>query len=196
MAFKYAMTQALGFGVLQSRENGLKTEKVWDLLCFIQMRGFGFSIALTKQQPHTVYCIYAPLNAEHEYAYDAGAIVVYLRGMKNRQISHLKKTIITPFRASLQQLPDRGAVCYKRKKALDVCIVKGTVATRCRRFAYLSTTKLIRYRSRSKFFAKNFQSLPRWRIPPSSVRLFAHQQGLFSLAGILRLILSEKAWIW
>ena len=87
--------------VLQSRENGLQIDKVWDLLCFIQMRGLGLPIPPTKQQPHTIYCIYAPLNAEHEYAYDVGAIVVYLRGMKNRQISHLKKTIITPFRASL-----------------------------------------------------------------------------------------------
>ena len=119
--------------VLQSRENGLKTEKVWDLLCFIQMRGFGFPIALTKQQPHTVYCIYAPLNAEHEYAYDAGAIVVYLRGMKNRQISHLKITIITPFEPRYSNRPC-GAVCYKLKKALDVSIVKGTTATLCRRF--------------------------------------------------------------
>ena len=122
------------------------------------MRGFGFPIALTKQQPHTVYCIYAPLNAEHEYAYDAGAIVVYLRGMKNRQISHLKKTIITPFEPRYSNRPD-GAVWYKRKKALDVCIVKGTAATPCRRFACLSTTKLIRYCSKSKFFTKNFQSI-------------------------------------
>ena len=119
------------------------------------MRGFGFPIALTKQQPHTVYCIYAPLNAEHEYAYDAGAIVVYLRGMKNRQISHLKKTIITPFEPRYSNRPC-GAVCYKRKKALDVCIVKGTAATLCRRFDGLSTTKLIRYRSKSKFFTKKF----------------------------------------
>ena len=147
---------------------------MWDLLCFIQMRGLGFPIALTKQQPHTVYCIYAPLNAEHEYAYDAGAIVVYLRGMKNRQISHLKITIITPFEPRYSNRPC-GAVCYKRKKALDVCIVKGTAATPCRRFACLSTTKLIRYCSKSKFFTKIFQSLLRWRIPPSSVRLFAHQ---------------------
>ena len=144
--------------VLQSRENGLKTEKVWDLLCFIQMRGFGLPIPPTKQQPHTVYCIYAPLNAEHEYAYDAGAIVVYLRGMKNRQISHLKITIITPFEPRYSNCPC-GAVCYKRKKALDVCIVKGTAATPCRRFACLSTTKLIRYCSKSKFFTKNFQSI-------------------------------------
>ena len=136
--------------VLQSRENGLKTEKVWDLLCFIQMRGFGFPIALTKQQPHTVYCIYAPLNAEHEYAYDAGAIVVYLRGMKNRQISHLKKTIIIPFEPRYSNCTG-GAVCYKRKKALDVCIVKGTAATLCRRFDDLSTTKLIRYCNKSNF---------------------------------------------
>ena len=35
--------------VLQSRENGLKTEKVWDLLCFIQMRGFGLPIPRIKQ---------------------------------------------------------------------------------------------------------------------------------------------------
>ena len=97
------------------------------------MRGFGFPIALTKQQPYTIYCIYAPLNAEHEYAYDAGAIVVYLLGMKNRQISHLKKTIITPFEPRYSNRPD-GAVCYKLKKALDVCIVKGTAATPCRRF--------------------------------------------------------------
>ena len=89
-------------------------------------------------------------------------------------MSHLKETIITPFEPRYSNRPD-GAVCYKRKKALDVCIVKGTTATLCRRFAGLSTTKLIRYRSKSKFFAKNFQSLPRWRIPPSSVRLFAHQ---------------------
>ena len=97
------------------------------------MRGFGLPIPRTKQQPHTVYCIYAPLNAEHEYAYDAGAIVVYLRGMKNRQISHLKITIITPFEPRYSNRPD-GAVCYKQKKALDVCIVKGTAATLCRRF--------------------------------------------------------------
>ena len=89
-------------------------------------------------------------------------------------MSHLKETIITPFEPRYSNRPD-GAVCYKRKKALDVSIVKSTAATLCRRFAGLSTTKLIRYRSKSKFFAKNFQSLPRWRIPPSSVRLFAHQ---------------------
>ena len=122
------------------------------------MRGLGLPIPPTKQQPHTIYCIYAPLNAEHEYAYDAGAIVVYLRGMKNRQISHLKITIITPFEPRYSNRPD-GAVCYKQKKALDVCIVKGTAATLCRRFAYLSTTKLIRYCNKSKFFAKNFQSI-------------------------------------
>ena len=73
-------------------------------------------------------------------------------------MSHLKKTIITPFEPRYSNRPD-GAVCYKRKKALDVCIVKGTAATLCRRFACLSTTKLIRYRSKSKFFAKNFQSI-------------------------------------
>ena len=116
------------------------------------MRGFGFPIALTKQQPHTVYCIYAPLNAEHEYAYDAGAIVVYLRGMKNRQISHLKKTIITPFEPRYSNRPD-GAVCYKRKKALDVSIVKSTTATLCRRFAGLSATKLICRLPKSKFLS-------------------------------------------
>ena len=87
---------------------------------------------------------------------------------------HLKKTTTTPLQASLYQLPG-GAVCYKLKKALKVCIVKSTAATLCRRFAGLSTTKLIRYCNKRKFFAKNFQSLPRWRIPPSSVRLFAHQ---------------------
>ena len=122
------------------------------------MRGFGLPIPRIKQQPHTVYCIYAPLNAEHEYAYDAGAIVVYLRGMKNRQISHLKKTIITPFEPRYSNRPD-GAVCYKRKKALDVCIVKGTAATPCRRFSCLSATKLIRYYNKNKFFTKNFQSI-------------------------------------
>ena len=142
------------------------------------MRGFGLPIPRTKQQPHTVYCIYAPLNAEHEYAYDAGAIVVYLRGMKNRQISHLKITIITPFEPRYSNRPD-GAVCYKRKKALDVSIVKGTAATLCHRFACLSTTKLIRYCNKSKFFAKIFHPFPggafTWRIPPRSVRFFAHQ---------------------
>ena len=116
------------------------------------MRGFGLPIPPTKQQPHIVYCIYAPFNAEHEYAYDAGAIVVYLRGMKYRQISHLKKTIITPFEPRYSNRPD-GAVCYKRKKALDVCIVKGTAATPCRRFACLSTTKLICYLPKSKFLS-------------------------------------------
>ena len=123
------------------------------------MRGFGFSIALTKQQPYTIYCIYAPLNEEYEYAYDAGAIVVYLLGMKNRQISHLKKTIITPFEPRYSNRPC-GAVCYKLKKALDVCIVKSTAATLCHRFACLSTTKLIRYCSKSKFFAKIFHPFP------------------------------------
>ena len=73
-------------------------------------------------------------------------------------MSQLKKTTTTPLQASLYQLPG-GAVCYKLKKALKVCIVKSTVATLCRRFAGLSTTKLIRYRSKSKFFAKNF-SIP------------------------------------
>ena len=73
-------------------------------------------------------------------------------------MSHLKKTIITPFEPRYSNRPD-GAVCYKRKKALDVCIVKGTVATLCRRFACLSTTKLIRYCNKTKFFAKNFQSI-------------------------------------
>ena len=120
------------------------------------MRGLGLPIPPTKQQPHTIYCIYAPLNAEHEYAYDAGAIVVYLRGMKNRQISHLKITIITPFEPRYSNRPD-GAVCYKQKKALDVCIVKGTAATLCRRFAYLSTTKLIRYRNKTKFYSQKMQ---------------------------------------
>ena len=116
------------------------------------MRGFGLPIPPTKQQPHTVYCIYAPLNAEHEYAYDAGAIVVYLRGMKNRQISHLKITIITPFEPRYSNRPC-GAVCYKLKKALDVSIVKGTVATLCRRFADLSATKLICRLPKSKFLS-------------------------------------------
>ena len=73
-------------------------------------------------------------------------------------MSHLKKTIITPFEPRYSNRPD-GAVCYKRKKALDVCIVKGTAATPCRRFACLSTTKLIRYYNKNKFFAKNFQSI-------------------------------------
>lgn len=34
-------------------------------------------------------------------------------------MSHLKKTIITPFEPRYSNRPD-GAVCYKRKKALDV----------------------------------------------------------------------------
>ena len=48
-------------------------------------------------------------------------------------MSHLKETIITPFEPRYSNRPD-GAVCYKQKKALDVCIVKGTTATLCRRF--------------------------------------------------------------
>ena len=48
-------------------------------------------------------------------------------------MSHLKETIITPFEPRYSNRPD-GAVCYKRKKALDVCIVKGTAATLCHRF--------------------------------------------------------------
>ena len=70
-------------------------------------------------------------------------------------MSHLKKTIITPFEPRYSNRPD-GAVCYKRKKALDVCIVKGTAATPCRRFDGLSTTKLIRYRKNTKFLSKYF----------------------------------------
>ena len=119
------------------------------------MRGLGLPIPPTKQQPHTIYCIYAPLNAEHEYAYDAGAIVVYLRGMKNRQISHLKITIITPFEPRYSNRPD-GAVCYKRKKALKVCIVKSTVATLCpplrRPFSHKINTLL----QQKQIFAKIF----------------------------------------
>ena len=49
-------------------------------------------------------------------------------------MSHLKKTIITPFEPRYSNRPD-GAVCYKLKKALDVSIVKGTTATLCHRFA-------------------------------------------------------------
>ena len=67
-------------------------------------------------------------------------------------MSHLKKTIITPFEPRYSNRPD-GAVCYKRKKALEVCIVKGTAATLCHRFAGLSTAKLIRYRNKNKFFS-------------------------------------------
>ena len=48
-------------------------------------------------------------------------------------MSHLKKTIITPFEPRYSNRPD-GAVCYKLKKALDVSIVKGTTATLCHRF--------------------------------------------------------------
>ena len=172
MAFKY--TIGIRFWCSSIPGERFKNRKGVGFIMFYPNARFWLTYSTDKKQPYTVYCIYAPLNAEHEYAYDAGAIVVYLRGMKYRQISHLKITIITPFEPRYSNRPC-GAVCYKLKKALDVCIVKSTAATLCRRFAGLSTTKLIRYRSKSKFFAKNFQSLPRWRIPPSSVRLFAHQ---------------------
>ena len=39
----------------------------------------------------------------------------------------------------------------KNNNLLEVCIVKGTAATLCRRFDCLSTTKLIRYRNKNKF---------------------------------------------
>ena len=73
-------------------------------------------------------------------------------------MSHLEKTT-TPFEPRYSNRPC-GAVLYKRKKALEVCIVKGTAATPCRRFDGLSTTKLIRYcNKKANFSQKNFQSI-------------------------------------
>ncbi|MDY4881032.1 MAG: hypothetical protein SO127_01320, partial [Muribaculaceae bacterium] len=46
-----------------------------------------------------------------------------------------------------------GAVLKNSNILLEVCIVKGTAATLCHRFAGLSTTKLIRYRNKNKFFS-------------------------------------------
>ena len=69
-------------------------------------------------------------------------------------MSQLKKTTTTPLQASLYQLP--GAVCYKRKKALKVCIVKSTVATLCpplrRPFSHKINTLL----QQEQIFRKNF----------------------------------------
>ena len=50
------------------------------------------------------------------------------------------------------QLPG-GAVLKNSNILLEVCIVKGTAATLCHRFAGLSTAKLIRYRNKNKFFS-------------------------------------------
>ena len=50
------------------------------------------------------------------------------------------------------QLPG-GAVLKKSNILLEVCIVKGTAATLCHRFAGLSTANLIRYRNKNKFFS-------------------------------------------
>ena len=69
------------------------------------------------------------------------------------------------------QLPD-GAVLKKSNILLEVCIVKGTAATPCRRFSCLSTTKLIRYRNKTKFYnqkmQKYFNSLYSARPAPKS----------------------------
>ena len=78
-------------------------------------------------------------------------------------MSHLEKTT-TPFEPRYSNRPC-GAVLYKRKKALEVCIVKGTAATPCRRFDGLSTTKLIRYCNKKtnfsqKIFSPFFDGLP------------------------------------